>query len=81
MNFSADQFNQLLATLSGGNVNQAASAPRNDPAALGPIRQCALGTDKMKKLNIFNEWLEDTDNRMAYIGINIDKEKLILLKT
>ena len=81
MNFSADQFNQLLATLSGGNVNKAASAPRNDPAALGPIRQCALGTDKMKKLNIFNEWLEDADNRMSYIGITSDKEKIILLKT
>ena len=81
MNFSAEQFNQLLATLSGGNANQAASFLRNDPAALGPIRQCALGTDKMKKLNIFNEWLEDAGIRMSYIGITSDKEKIILLKT
>ena len=81
MNFSAEQFSQLLATLSGGNANQAASAPRNDPAALGPIRQCILGTDKMKKLNILNEWLEDAENRMSYIGITNDKEKIILLKT
>jgi len=57
MNFSADQFSQLLATLSGDRTPgpAAASATRKDPAALGPIRQCALGTDKMKKLNELNE--------------------------
>jgi len=83
MNFSADQFSQLLATLSGDRTPgpAAISATRNDPVALEPIRQCALRTDKMKKLNIFNEWLEDAENRMSYIGITSDKEKIILLKT
>ena len=84
MNFSAEQFSQLLETLKGGSTpspNAPASATRNDPDTLGPIRQCALGTYKMKKLNNFNEWLEDAENRMSYIGITSDKDKTILLKT
>ena len=35
----------------------------------------------MTKLNLFNEWLEDAENRMSYIGITDNKEMIILLKT
>ncbi len=31
---------------------------------LGPMRQCHLGDDKMKKLMNFEEWLED----LAFLG-------------
>ena len=54
---------------------------KNDPAALGPIRSCALGTNKMTKLTKFEEWLDEAENRMAYIGIGDDKQKIILLKS
>ena len=86
MNFSAEQFQTLMATITGGNqqTTPAAAAmptPKNDPAALGPIRQCNLGTDKMQKLILFDEWLEDAENRMVYIGVTEDREKIILLKT
>ncbi len=54
---------------------------RNDPSALGPMRQCVLGDDKMRKLTIFDDWLEEAESRMEYIGITDDKEKIILLRT
>ena len=54
---------------------------KNDPSALGPMRQCALGSDKMCKLTLFDDWLEEVENRMEYIGTGTDKEKIILLKT
>ena len=82
---SAAQFQALLATItSTAAANTAAPdipQTKNDPAALGPIRQCSLGTDKMRKLTLFTEWLEEAENRMEYIGITNDKEKIILLKT
>ena len=31
---------------------------KNDPSALGPMRQCALGPDKMWKFTLFEDWLE-----------------------
>ena len=54
---------------------------KNDPSALGPMRQCALGSDKMRKFTLFEDWLEEAENRMEYIGTSTDKEKIILLKT
>ena len=68
-----------MATISPNAAPQ--STFKNDPAALGPMRQCSLGTDKMRKLTMFNEWLEDAENRMTYIGVTDDNEKVILLKT
>ena len=68
---SAEQFEALLAT-----ITTAASAPvldisraRNDPAANGPIPQCSLGSNKMRKVTLFNEWLEEAENRMDYIDV------------
>ena len=85
---SDEQFKQLLATITNTNSNGSQSnegrgkqETRNNPSVLGPMRQCNLGDDKMKKLMIFDEWLEEAENRMDFIGINDDKEKLILLKT
>ena len=85
---SEEQFKQLLATITNTNSNGSHSnegrgkqETRNNPSVLGPMRQCNLGDDKMKKLTIFDEWLEEAENRMDFIGINDDKEKLILLKT
>jgi len=54
---------------------------KNDPSALGPMRQCALGSDKMRKFTLFEDWLEEAENRMEYIGTSTDKKKMILLKT
>ena len=35
----------------------------------------------MRKLTLLNEWLEEVENRLDYIGVPNDKEKTILLKT
>ena len=40
-----------------------------------------LGTNKMTRLKRFEEWLEDANSRMQYIGTHDDTAKIILLKT
>ena len=54
---------------------------RNDPAALGPMSLSHMGTNKMTRLHTFEQWLEEADNRMKYIGTEEDDVKTILLKT
>ena len=85
-----DQFAQLMAFMRENNapppqVNNADPlpnvAPRNDPSALGPMAPCPLGKNKMTKLTKFEEWLEEAENRMDYIGNQEDKDKIILLKS
>lgn len=79
---SDEQFRLLLSTISGKTETaQSSTAQRNDPAALGPMQPCTMGTNKMTKLTKFEEWLEEAENRMAYIGNNDDASKVILLKT
>ena len=95
-NLSNEQFQQLLDAMKTTAISAATSAatsasansqtveitkPRNDPAVLGPMRQCTLGDDKMRKLTLFDEWLEEAECRMEYIGTSSDKEKIILLRT
>ena len=88
--FTKDQFDQFMALMRANNApappaNDAAPAvpapPRNDPSALGPMAPCSLGTNKMTKLTKFEEWLEEAENRMEYIGNQEDKDKIILLKS
>ena len=35
----------------------------------------------MRKLTLFNQWLEEAENRMDFIGVTNNKEKITLLKT
>ena len=93
--FSPEQFDRLMAQFAqlGGNqqqqepqpptdnVNADTTAHRNDPSALGPMAPCTLGSNKMTKLTKFEEWLEEAENRMEYIGHQQDKDKIILLKS
>ena len=94
-NLTQEQFKLLLETMTQTAITAATatvrkhdegavqkeSTRRNDPSALGPMRQCMLGDDKMRKLTIFDDWLEEAESRMEYIGITDDKEKIILLRT
>ena len=56
---SVEQFQALLPTITNAAAGNAVTADipqsKNDPAALGPISQCSLGSDKMHKLTLFNE--------------------------
>ena len=79
-----DQFRQLLATIGAARTAPAADAdqqPRNHPAALGPMKQCTFGVDKMMMLHKFEKWLEEAENRMTYIGTTDDPSKIILLRS
>ena len=94
-NLTQEQFKLLLETMTQTAITaatatvmkqdegafQKGSTRRNDPSALGPMRQCMLGDDKMRKLTLFDDWLEEAESRMEYIGIADDKEKIILLRT
>ena len=93
-NLTQEQFQLLLETVTKTALTAATAARtqeeetatklnlrRNNPAALGPMRQCMLGDDKMRKLTIFDDWLEEAENRMSYIGTDTDTEKIILLRT
>lgn len=83
-----DQFKELLSSL---NPTMASTAQPSDPdinnhtlkdpAALGPMQPLKLGANKMARLKIFDEWLEEATNRMDYIGVSSDKDKITLLKT
>ena len=87
--FTDAQFQQFMEMMRGNNPPPPGTAappapvaaPRNDPAALGPMPPCSLGTNKMSKLTKFEEWLEEAENRMAYIGNQSDQDKIILLKS
>ena len=52
----------------------------NDPAALGPMRPCELGVDKMTRLQNFECWLEEAESRMKYIGTTDNHGKITLMK-
>ena len=83
---SAEQFKVLLESIipkkEEPNENEAGNHNhKNDPSALGPISSCDLGTNKMLKLTIFEDWLEEAENRMDFIGTQDDKSRIILLKS
>ena len=44
------------------------------------MKPFALGTNKMTRLKRFEEWLEDENSRMQYIGNKEGAAKIILLK-
>ena len=66
---SDTQFQTLIATMMSTvrqeDSNPVRTTPKHDPAALGPIRPCLLGTNKMVKLTRFEEWQEEAENRMT----------------
>ena len=72
--FTPEKFQELLQALRPQST-------QNDPSALGPMKPFVLGTNKMTRLKRFEEWLEDANSRMQYIGTKEDAAKIILLKT
>ena len=79
--FTDDQFKMLLSAMTQVKQEPQPSTTRNDPSALGPMRTCDLGSNKITRLSRFEEWLEVAENRMAYIGTTDDASKVVLLKT
>ena len=73
------QFEQLLARIQA--PQQQPQQQQRSAAALGHMKQLDMGTDKMRRLRKFNEWLEEAENRMRYIGVNTDNERISLLRS
>ena len=69
---SEEQFKALLGSI---------GAKQNNAAVLGPMKQFTLGTNKLTRLKHFEEWLEEAENRMTFIGTTDDTSKIILLKS
>ena len=74
------QFKELLSSLNPAMGSSAQSSDQDiksqqlkDPSALGPMPPLNLGSNKMARLKIFDEWLEGAVNRMDYIGVRLDK--------
>ena len=53
----------------------------NDASALGPMPPCILGANKMTRLQQFETWLEEAENRMKYLSVTDDTKKVILLRS
>ena len=86
---SNDQFQQLLATLQSPQqqaaqiqqiIEQLRLHQHKSAAALGPMKPLNMGLDRMQKLQRFNQWLEEAENRFQYLGCDADDEKLCLLR-
>ena len=81
------QLQTLITALTTNNNATAAPAPpapaqvRNDAAALGPMPPCTLGSNKMTRLQQFETWLEEAENRMHFIGVTEDEKKVRLLRS
>ena len=71
-----NQFKELLSSLNPAMARTAQPSDPDsnhtlkDPAALGPMQPLNLGANKMARLKIFDEWLEEATNRMDYIGVS-----------
>ena len=72
-----EQLQQLIAAIQP----QQPQRQQKSAAVLGHIKTLDLGCEKMRKLKKFNEWLEEAENRMVYIGANTDEEKVTLLRS
>ena len=68
-----EQLQQLIAAIQP----QQPQRQQKSAAVLGHIKTLDLGGEKMRKLKKFNEWLEEAENRMVYIGANTDEEKIL----
>ena len=72
-----EQFQTLLQTLRAPQVQQPPPQQRQrSAAALGHITPLDMGPDKMRRLKRFNEWLEETESRMRYLGTNTEEDRM-----
>ena len=77
---SQDQLQTLIAALQNQQPQAIRPQQQKSAAALGHMRSLDLGPDKMQKLKLFNQWLEEAENRMKYLGSTTNEEKISLLR-
>ena len=82
-----DQLKTLIAALRqpaqgppqqmDGGPNMAAGAA----ALVGQMPPCHLGKDKIKRFKKWKDWLGDAENKMAFLGISTDQQKVNFLRS
>ena len=83
MSLTAEQFGELMAALpamlgaGGGAANQSLGAA----SAVGPMGQCNLGVDKVKRLKRFSDWMKGAEAKIDFMGLTADKQKISLLRS
>ena len=80
---SNEQLQALIAAVTSNNGPPPRELPPSctDATALGPMPPCTLGANKMTRLQQFETWLEEAENRMKFIGVAEDEKKVILLRS
>ena len=71
---SEEQFQTLLETLTAANQPPTQNTG-HDPTVLGPMRPIIMDTNKMIRLKAFEEWLEEAENHMTFVGTTDDTAK------
>lgn len=83
---TAEQFQQLLQALpgmiaGGGGGGAAQQALGAASAVVGPMGQCNLGVDKVKRLKRFIDWMKGAEAKIDFMGLTTDKQKISLLRS
>jgi hypothetical protein len=82
---TAEQFGQLMERLDQGQQPNQQQQPQHHgvgaAAAVGQLTTCALGRDKMKRYKKWSDWHKEAKNKMAFIGITEEAQKVAYLKS
>ena len=62
--------------MDGGPIMAAGAA-----ALVGQMPSCHLGKDKIKRFKKWKDWLGDAKNKMAFLGISTDQQKVNFLRS
>ena len=76
-----DQFQQLLQAAMAGPVAPPGGAGMVTGAAslVGEMPRCQMGKDKLKRYKRWKDWLADAENKMRFLNIREDRQKLDFL--
>ena len=73
---TAAQLERLIAAMRGGGRGEADEAA----VVVGPMGPCDLGKDKLKRPKRWSDWRREAENKMRFLKIKEDKQKLNFIK-
>ena len=71
------QLERLIVAVRGRGGGGAAGAA----AVVGPMGTCDLGKDKLKKPKRWSDWRKDAENKMRFLKIEEDEQKLSFIRS
>ena len=83
MQLTNEQFQQLLQAARAGPVAppEGAGMATGAAALVGEMPRCNLGKDKLKRYKRWKEWLADAENKMRFLKVTDEQEKLAFLRS